>query len=115
MHELAVVESVLDIALGHAAARGLTRIRSVGLQVSAASDLEEEWLARYFGYASGGTMAEGAKLRVERVPALLRCGSCSREYEVGREGLAAAACPACGSPRAELARPSYFVTDMEAS
>ena len=116
MHELAIVESVLEIALRHAANHGLSRIRSVGLVVSAASDIEDEWLGRYFGYASSGTMADGATLRIERAPARLRCGDCSREFEVDREGLSAPlACPSCGSLHCGLAGPTYFVKDMEAS
>jgi hydrogenase nickel incorporation protein HypA/HybF len=115
MHELAIVESVLGIATKHASSQGLSNIRSVGVVVSAASDIDDEWLTRYFSYVSAGTMADGASLRIEHTPARLRCEDCAREFEVAREGLAYAPCPACGSLRCLLAGPTYFVKDMEAS
>ena len=69
MHELPVTKSICDIVLRHAANNEVTRVLSVSLQ-------------RYFDRLSRGTVAEKARLDVDRVPAVFRCKSCQGSLEV---------------------------------
>lgn len=116
MHELPVTQSILEIVLRHAAANAVTGIRSIELAVGGLSDLEPEWLQRYFDQLSRGTVAEGARLEVRRSPLTFSCDACTALFDVGREELDSARCPACGSRNAALVAGSgYRVESMEAS
>jgi len=114
MHELPVTNSICEIVLRHAAKNGAARVLSVNLEIGVLSDLQREWVQRYFDYLSRGTVAEGATLGIERVPAVFRCNSCRRPFEVDSiavEGLA------CGKCRAEdvslLSGRHYLVKNIE--
>jgi hydrogenase nickel incorporation protein HypA/HybF len=82
MHELPVTKSICDIVLRHAASNDATRVLSVTLEIGALSDLQREWLQRYFDHLSRGTVAEGARLDIDRVPAVFRCKGCQQSFEV---------------------------------
>ena len=114
MHELQVTKRILDIALGHAEGHQVRRIAVIHLRIGALSDLEDEWLQRYFDYLSRGTLAERARLAIERMPIVVRCSGCSKSFEVEKPALDAAACPGCGGSRCELVSGrEYVVANME--
>ncbi len=58
-----VTESILNVVLKHAAMNKAEKVIFVNLQIGKLSDLQDEWLQRYFDYLSKGTIAEGAKLK----------------------------------------------------
>jgi hydrogenase nickel incorporation protein HypA/HybF len=100
VHELAVTQSILQVALEHAAEAGAQRIECINLRVGDLSGVVGESVQFYFDFISRGTAAEGAELVLERVPARFRCRACGMEYEplpeeAGRPGLSWT-CPACG-------------------
>ncbi len=114
MHELPVTESILNIVLKHARKSGLRKVVAIHLRIGRLSDLEDEWIQRYFDYLSRGTEASEAKLMIERAPIVLRCTSCSKSYETERDGLKDPVCPACGEKGAALVSGrEYTVKDME--
>ena len=114
MHELQVTKRILDIALEHAKGHQVRRIAVIHLRIGALSDLEDEWLQRYFDYLSRDTLAERARLAIERMPIVVRCSGCSKSFEVDRSALDAAACPGCGGSRCELVSGrEYVVANME--
>ena len=77
MHELSVTQSILEIALDYAARGQATQVVEIHLQIGEVSDFDDEWIQRYFDFVSEGTIAEGAKLRISRVPARIQCDRCS--------------------------------------
>jgi hydrogenase nickel incorporation protein HypA/HybF len=114
MHELQVTKRILDIALGHAEGQQVRQIAVIHLRIGALSDLEGDWLQRYFTYISRGTLADGARLAIERMPIVVRCSGCSKSFEVEKPALDAAACPGCGGSRCELVSGrEYVVANME--
>jgi hydrogenase nickel incorporation protein HypA/HybF len=114
MHELQVTKRILDIALAHAEGNRVREIAVIHLRIGALSDLEDEWLQRYFDYLSRDTLAEGARLAIERTPIVVRCSGCSGTFEVEADALDAAACPGCGGSRCELVSGrEYVVAKME--
>jgi len=114
MHELQVTKRILDIALGHAEGQQVRQIAVIHLRIGALSDLEDDWLQRYFTYISRGTLADGAQLGIERMPIVVRCSGCSKSFEVEKPALDAAACPGCGGSRCELVSGrEYVVANME--
>ena len=71
MHELPITESILRVVLKHAETNKVRRVVTIHLQIGKLSDLEDEWIQRYFDYLSKGTLAEGAKLKIERMNPLI--------------------------------------------
>ncbi len=114
MHELQVTKRILDIALAHAEGQQVRRIAVIHLRIGALSDLEDEWLQRYFDYLSRGTLAERARLAIERMPIVVRCSGCCKSFEVEKAALDAVACPGCGGSRCQLiSGREYVVANME--
>ncbi len=114
MHELQVTERILDIAVKHAAGHNVSKIVRIGLKIGELSDLEDEWIQRYFDYLSKGTLAENARLAIERAPIVLRCEACACSFEVSKDGLGEVACPDCGESRCQLVSGrEYVVQNME--
>jgi len=114
MHELQITERILNIVLKHAGGQDVSRIVRIHLKIGALSDLEDEWIQHYFNYLSRGTVAESAELAIRRMPAVLRCQSCSCSFEVKREELGHAPCPECGESGLELvAGREYLIENME--
>jgi hydrogenase nickel incorporation protein HypA/HybF len=77
MHELPIIERVLDLAL--AAAPAGERIVTVKLRVGTLCDAEPQWLERYFRVAARGSAAEEARLEITREEATVYCPSCGKE------------------------------------
>jgi hydrogenase nickel incorporation protein HypA/HybF len=114
MHELQVTERILNIVLQHAAGQEVSRIVRIHLRVGALSDLEDEWIQHYFDYLSRGTLAEKAELAITRAPIVARCDACACSFEVKREALGSATCPACGELRLALVSGrEYLIENME--
>ncbi len=102
MHELPVVNHILEIVLRHAQEAKATRITAVRLKIGALSDLEDAWFTRYFDYVSNGTSAAGAELTIERVPVVLLCDACQEKFPVDVRKMDQWVCPACGGGKAAL-------------
>lgn len=92
MHEMAITQSVLDIALDHAQRVGATRITDLNLLIGQFSSIVDDSVQFYWDIISKGTPAEGAQLHFQRVPAKMTCLDCGESY-VLTGGLQA--CPAC--------------------
>ncbi|HLO26276.1 MAG TPA: hydrogenase maturation nickel metallochaperone HypA [Geobacteraceae bacterium] len=96
MHEMSITQSVVDICAQNAEGR---RIISVTLEIGALSGVVPEAVEFCFEACTRDTLMDGARLIIERIPAMARCLDC------GAEGSVSAyydACPACGGYRMEL-------------
>jgi hydrogenase nickel incorporation protein HypA/HybF len=115
MHELPVTQGILDIVLRHAVKNQVSKIHAISLAVGDLSDLQDEWIQRYFDYISKGTLAEGAKLKIERVPVVFRCKACSEEFPVNIKEMKDIECPSCGEKDFSLVSGrEYYIRNMEA-
>jgi hydrogenase nickel incorporation protein HypA/HybF len=114
MHELPVTERILALALKYASGQNVTRIVRIHLRINGLSDLEGEWLQNYFDYVSKNTIAENARLVIEQMPIVARCGSCEYTFEVAQEQLNDFCCPKCQAGHCTLiSQREYFVENME--
>jgi hydrogenase nickel incorporation protein HypA/HybF len=114
MHELPITESILKIVLKHAETNNVRQVMSIHLQIGKLSDLEDEWIQRYFDYLSKGTVAEGAKLKIERMPIMVQCNACSTSYKAEVPKLGDLTCPSCGQKDSTfLSGREYYIKDME--
>jgi hydrogenase nickel incorporation protein HypA/HybF len=96
MHELAVTEQVLAIALRHAAAAQATQITHIHLVVGQLSSIVDDSVQFYWRLIAEGTIAEKAVLNFERRPAQMHCLACGTRFAlVDQRNFH---CPHCGSP-----------------
>ena len=94
MHELAVTESLLEIAVRHAREAGAEKVTRLNVVIGELSSIVDESVSFYWDIVSEGTMAEGAELHFERVEGTLRCLNCGHTFPLGSEDFA---CPRCGA------------------
>jgi len=114
MHELPITESILKIVLKHAEENRVLKVITIHLQVGKLSDLEDDWIQHYFDYLSKGTVADGAKLKIERTPVMMRCKGCSASFETDIARMADFVCPTCGEKGGTIVSGrEYTVKDME--
>ena len=99
MHEMALAEGILDIALKTAEENEAKRVVRVKLLVGEMAGVECESLRFCFAAVTKGTAAEGAELEIERVPLIGRCPLCDKEQQVERYSFL---CQSCRSGALEI-------------
>jgi hydrogenase nickel incorporation protein HypA/HybF len=99
MHEMAIAQGVLDIALDNAARHGAKRITAIKLLVGEMTEVEPDSLRFCFEALAEGTAAAGAQLEIEAVPLVGRCRDCGAEFAVQRFRFV---CPTCASVGVEI-------------
>jgi len=92
MHEMAVTQSILDIAIKHAQQAGAARITRINLVIGEMSGVVDDSVQFYFDFLSKETIAEEATLVFDRRPAVYRCRECQATFHP--EGLTWE-CPVC--------------------
>ena len=80
MHEMAVTQSILDIAIKHAEQAGASQILGINLVIGEMLGVVDDSLQFYFDFLSKDTVAEGAALVFDRRPAIYRCRECDTRY-----------------------------------
>jgi hydrogenase nickel incorporation protein HypA/HybF len=99
MHELSIMDSALNVALERAREAGATHVQEVRLRVGTLSGVVPDALQFAFEALTPGTLAAGARLRIDDVPARFFCGVCSQEFQADD---LLAECPTCHQPSGEL-------------
>ena len=82
MHELSLTISLIEIAEEHARRENATVITSVTMEIGVLSGVMPEAVEFAFEACSQGTLAEGARLEIRRIPALGRCQACGNESAI---------------------------------
>lgn len=108
MHELAVTENILNIALAHANANQACQVTDVHLVIGQLSTVIDESVQFYWEMVSEGTICAGSKLHFTRVPAELRCMDCNTRYNIPQD---LTPCPNCNSGRVEVVEGDDFFLD----
>lgn len=115
MHELVVTKSIFQIIIKHAQKNNVKKVLSVNLEIGALSDLQSEWIQKYFDRLSRDTVAEGAKLIITKVSAVFRCNHCEQSFEVYSLLNQALYCQKCHSKEISMVSgKKYHVKNMEA-
>ena len=94
MHEMSLAEGILQIVEDTAAQQGFKRVTEVRLEIGALSGVEVEALSFCMDVVLKGSVAEGARVEMERVPGRGYCMGCGETVTI--EALYDA-CPKCGS------------------
>ena len=91
MHELAITQSLVEIALTTAENR---RVKGITIVVGELSGVVEDSVRFCFDAVSANTMVSGAVLTFRTVPAYIRCTQCTFEFRLDGDSWA---CPQCGN------------------
>ena len=94
MHEYPITQSIINISVEEAKKHNSKKINEIRLKIGELTGLMPESLQIYFDMISVGTLAEGAKLLIIKVPVKFTCQKCLIESEV-KGGLYK--CPNCQS------------------
>jgi hydrogenase nickel incorporation protein HypA/HybF len=92
MHEMAITQSILRIALDHAERHGAARVSKLNLVIGQLSSIVDDSVQFYWDIVSKDTLCEGAVLNFERIPAQLLCRDCQNSFTI-TSGIEA--CPNC--------------------
>ena len=101
MHEVAIMEEAVRLAIESAKNSGGARVLGLRLRVGALSGVVPEALRFSFDVVCHGTLAEGATLEIESVPAVGWCPDCGAEYPCDH---CLSECPRCQNLNGELRR-----------
>ncbi len=95
MHEMAVAQSVLDIAFGEMEKRAARRVQKIKITIGEFSGVVKEALEFAFQVLTPETRASGAEVEIEVVPLTADCARCGPiECHLNDLNLI---CPTCGS------------------
>jgi hydrogenase nickel incorporation protein HypA/HybF len=99
MHELGVTENIVSITLAKAGEAQASKVLKINLVVGELSGFVPDCIQFYFDTLSKDTIAQGAVLNFETVPAQLRCRNCSSVF-CPKDTLWS--CPKCESRSIEI-------------
>lgn len=108
MHELAVTESILAIALGHAQKANASRVTEINLLIGNLSSIIDDSISFYWEIISKDTICAQSTLHFTRIPGHLQCNNCENEYDLVDELIP---CPKCSSPNVTILRGNEFRVD----
>jgi hydrogenase nickel incorporation protein HypA/HybF len=108
MHELAVTESILNIAVKHAQQAQAARVTDLYLVIGRLASLIDDSIQFYWDIISSDTICQGAKLHFKRVPAVLLCLDCQKEYTLNAD---LSPCTTCGSNKVKVISGDQFWLD----
>jgi len=111
MHELGVTENIVNIALSKARDAQASKVIKINLVVGELSGFVPDCIQFYFDSLSKDTMAQGAVLHFESVPAELRCRDCSTIF---RPQDSLWSCPKCKGRSIEISKGrELYIESME--
>jgi hydrogenase nickel incorporation protein HypA/HybF len=108
MHELAVTENLLNIAVRHATQANAVRVTTLHLVIGQLSSIVDDSIQFYWDMISAGTICEGAQLTFERRPTVLKCLDCDQTYTLNGELVD---CPNCHSAHIKVVAGEEFYLD----
>lgn len=106
VHEYTLIKNLLESVERDLAAKGVAPqavIREVAIKVGALEIHSREACRQAFAMLAHGTRLDNSELKLEIVPARLKCPECGRESELaedavdGHEAHPIAQCPGCGT------------------
>lgn len=109
MHELPITQSIVNIAVEEGEKHNVNKILEIRLKIGELSGLVPECIQQYFDFASKGTIAEGAQIKITKIPITMKCLDCGFNGETNsfRDNK----CPICNSRDMKLASGNEFYID----
>ena len=81
MHELSLATSIVDYLQKLSKENGMTRIKSVFIEIGDMTHIDPKQLRYSFRFVSKGTVVEGSRIYIKRRRVVLRCTKCGKEVQ----------------------------------
>jgi hydrogenase nickel incorporation protein HypA/HybF len=95
MHEVGIIESALEVIRREARAHQATRVTRVVMRIGAIAGVDIDALRFGFEACTPGSIAEGAALEIESIPARAHCKTCAEDFTI--ESGFIFQCPRCAA------------------
>ncbi|MGH4052155.1 MAG: hydrogenase maturation nickel metallochaperone HypA [Clostridium sp.] len=82
MHEVSIIQSVIEIVTDKAIENKLTKVNKVSLKIGELSGLMAECLNFAFDICTVDTLLEGSTLEIEKVEAVAECTDCKHKFKI---------------------------------
>lgn len=105
MHELAVTQSLLELAIRHAGEAQADRITDLYVVIGELSSFVDDSIQFYWDIIVQGTLAEKSKLHIRRIAAELECLECKNRFPFNMESFF---CPSCNSTNLKISTGEEF-------
>lgn len=99
MHELSIVQNIIDIILAELPKHNLTRVESISLRIGEMRQVVPDALFFGFECLSKNTPLEGAEVKIEHIPIKGRCRNCQHEFILDNW---LQSCQKCGQNHVEI-------------
>jgi len=99
MHEMSVAQGLLSILEDRAKAHSLARVTRIRLKIGRMRGLDSRQIRLAFEALAEGSLAEGAELDIEEIPAKARCRACGAVWRAADYRFD---CPDCAAADAEI-------------
>ena len=99
MHELSICQALIEQVMQIAEENSAVSVTDIYLTIGPLSGVEPHLLEQAFPFASAGTVAENARLTIDKSPVKVYCESCGTETIVAANKLL---CGKCGTWQTEL-------------
>lgn len=96
MHELSIVQGLVDVVNASLPSTGVRRVTAVRLRLGALSGVVRDALEFCYDVGTAGTVLAGSRLDIEEQPVVVYCERCDADRTL--DGLQHFACPTCGAP-----------------
>jgi hydrogenase nickel incorporation protein HypA/HybF len=93
MHEMSIAEGILDVVEDAARSQGFAKIKEIRLEIGNLSGVEVEALDFCLDVVLKNSLAEGARVELERVPGSGWCMACGETVPIAA---LYDPCPKCG-------------------
>jgi hydrogenase nickel incorporation protein HypA/HybF len=108
MHELAVTQSILDLAVQNAQQANAVRVTDINLVIGRLSSIVDDSIQFYWDIIAKDTICENAILHFQRIDAELECTECGNHYILQAE---LTPCPKCNSNKVTILSGKEFRLD----
>ena len=99
MHELSIVQNIVETTCTIAEERGIGHVSYVTLLIGDATGIEAKYVRMYYPEVVEGTALEGSEVRIEEVAEEAFCKGCGNLFAPSKTGRR---CPECGKSSYDL-------------
>ena len=108
MHELSVTQGLLKICLEEGKKHNIKKIKDINIKVGELTDLVPNCISYYFNIISKDTIAENAKINIDRIEVEIKCNVCGYFGKLGKNNYL---CPSCKGNKYEIIKGREFYLD----
>ncbi len=99
MHELSIVESIVETTLAFTGEHNIEKVSFLTVQVGGLTGVEPPYLKMYYGDLTKGTALEDSELKIEEIAPEAFCRSCGEVFNPEENERI---CPGCGMTDYEI-------------